>query len=221
MCLQPSSPQAGLYRSVFNAGEDVNPTVIHPTAAAQPPKGRRGAPPYLFLVTDLPLLLREYLIKTAVIEVESSLRTIFVEAIDPVPHDHVTTLQNYNMTTDTEEEKDRAVEIVRRSVCDKLFDHGSTTAQHVRAFLSANRDNYPTSWTEERVWAFTRNSIQVGLLHVVVPTTKILTPVYNVYIYPPTRDPERLARWRKWVVKQTYYHWGQGGTYLGGTLRIH
>lgn len=93
----------GIYREAFDPEERISPIVIHPTAAAQPLRNRRGAPPYLFFVTNIPLHFREHLIQTAVVEVGSKLRTLFIEAADPIPHDYITTLQNYNMTIETED----------------------------------------------------------------------------------------------------------------------
>ncbi|KAF9789376.1 hypothetical protein BJ322DRAFT_1018047 [Thelephora terrestris] len=90
-------------------------TVIHPTAASQPHKNCRGAPPYLFLVTDIPALLRELLIKNAVFNVNSTLKTLFFKVSDPVPHDYVMTLKNYNLPVDTEDEQAKAVKAVRQS----------------------------------------------------------------------------------------------------------
>jgi len=32
-----------------------------------------------------------------------------------------------------------------------------------------------------------------------------MTPVYNVYIYPPTAERGRLERWRKFIASQKFY----------------
>ena len=184
---------------------ELNPTVVHPTAASLPPARRRGAPPYLFLVSNVPRPFQEYLVKEAIFAVESGLKTLFFEAANPVPHDYVTTLKNYSMSTDTTEEQAAAIEIVRRSVVDRLFDHESNIATHLKSFLFTTRDNLPGSYSEERVRMYVRNSVRVELLHVVAPNTKILTPVYNVFIFPPTRDPKKLLQWRKWLWKMSFY----------------
>ena len=179
--------------------------VVHPTAADQPPAKRRGATPYLYFVTGLPEHFRRFLVETAIFEVESDLKILFIEDGCPVPHDYVTTLKNYNMPVDNEEEYNTAVDRVCESVIDKLFDKESLTTHHVEVFLRANCDNFPKSFSEQKILDYMRGSVRVELLQVFAPVTKILIPVYNVYIFPPTRDPERLLRWRKWIAKQTFF----------------
>jgi len=90
-------------------------------------------------------------------------------------------------------------------VVNKLFDQESLTTHNVKSFLRANRDNLPPSFLEEQVLTYVRDSVRVEILQVIVPSTKVLTPVYNVYIYPPTRVPDRLAKWRKWITRQDFF----------------
>lgn len=43
------------------------------------------------------------------------------------------------------------------------------------------------------------------MLEVVVPGTKMFTPVYNIYVHPPMANQELLNRWRKWISAQKFY----------------
>jgi hypothetical protein len=169
----------------------------------------------LFLVTDIPREFRELLVKAAVLEVNSSLKTLFFEDGNPIPHDYVTTLKNYNLPVDTEEDKAKAIEEVRKSVVDNLFSCDTSTGDRLRSFLLANCDNLPMTFTEEQVQVFVRNSIRVELLQVIEPLDSILLPVYNLYIYPPTRIHRSLENWRKWLAKQTHFagQYGVGERY--------
>ena len=74
---------------------------MHPTAA-NPKLQHLYAPPFVFLVTGLPEDFRKWLVFTGVHEVGSHLSLLFVENGEPVPHDYVVTLTNYNMRTETE-----------------------------------------------------------------------------------------------------------------------
>ena len=179
--------------------------VVHPTAANQPPAKLKGAAPYLYFVTGLPEHFRRSLVKTAIFEVESHLKVLFIEDGCPVPHDYVTTLKNYNMPVDNDEECNAAVDRVRESVINKLFDNESLTTHHVKVFLRSNNDNFPKSFSEQEALDYMRDSVYVKMHQIFTPVTRILTPVYNVYIFPPTKSPESLSRWRKWISKQTFF----------------
>ena len=146
----------------------------------------------------------------AVLEVESPLGILFVENGIPVPHDYVTTLTNYNMRTDSDFLKTLAEERVRKSVVDLLFDVPSDTSQRIGAFIRVNNDNLPDGRTEEAARIFIRNSVRVKTLEVYVPGIKALNPVYNIYMYPPTANTERLDRWREWTARLKF-HAGPNG----------
>ena len=183
----------------------MNPTVVHPTAAVQPPKNRRGAAPFLFFVLNVPRDFREFLVRTVVFEVEGPLKTLFFKNGVPVAHDYVVTLKNYNMRIDTDERKEEAKTYVRNSVISKLFDKESPVSGRIKAFLMVNRDNLPNSYTDEQVLRYVRDSVQVEAFEIIVPVRKILMLVYNVYMFPPTNDPRPLDKWRKWISQQRFY----------------
>jgi len=171
----------------------------------------RYAPPFVFLVTDIPQTFREYLVRTAVFDVDGPLGVLFVENGRPVPHDYITTLTNYNMKIETDGLKDQAKEKVRRSVMKTLFDDvGTEPRKKVEAFITVNRDNIQADLTTEEARLFVRESVKVEILEIIVPGKKILTPVYNVYIHPPTTNEELLGRWRTWASRQKFHAGNHG-----------
>lgn len=165
----------------------------------------RYAAPFLFLVTGLPGDFRDWLVATGVHEVNSNLCLIFVENGVLVPHDYAVTLTNYNMRMETDILRAQAHQKVRRSVLDLLFDKPSDTSQRVAGFIKMYRDNLEASLTDNEAILFVKNSISVSSLDVVVLGTRIKTTVYNVYVHPPSANPEVLERWRKFVSTQKYY----------------
>lgn len=147
----------------------------------------------------------KYLTETAIIEVASPLGILFIENGIPTPHDYITTLTNYNLRTDSEILKTRAKQHVGQSIVNLLFDVPSDTSRRIAAFIRTNRDNLPEGLTGEEAISIIRGSVKVETLEVIVPGTRALTPVYNVYIYPPTATKERLDRWRQWIAVQKYH----------------
>lgn len=194
-----------IFKDEFQGEGDINPMVVHPTAETLPSKRHLGAAPYLFFVLDLPRNFRDYLVRRAIFEVDSDLKTLFVENGRPVPHDYIMTLKNYNMSVDTEELKQQAKDRVKESVLDRMFKHNTPASNKARSFLMANRDNLPSSYSDEQVFNYIRDSIRVELLIIKLPVTKVDMPVYNLYIFPPTKTPIRLDNWRRWFDKQKYY----------------
>jgi hypothetical protein len=178
--------------------------VVHPTAAT-PLLYNRFAPPFVFLVTDIPEAFRKYLVNAAIIEVTSPLGTLFIENGDPIPHDYVTTLTNYNLRTDSELLRTRATDRVRQSATNLLFDTPSDTSRRIAAFIRMYRDNIPEDLSDDEARDFIRESVKVETLEIIVPGTKVPTSVYNVYIHPPTASKDRLDRWRQWVTTQKFY----------------
>ena len=146
---------------------------------------------------------------------DSALGVLFIENGTPVPHDYVVTLTNYNMRADSDFLKHLAKERVRKSVVDLLFDVASDTSQRIATFIRTNRDNIPDDLSDEAAQLFIRGSVRVEVLEIIVPGVRALTPVYNVYIYPPTANKERLDRWREWIAIQKYHasHNGVGVRY--------
>ena len=47
--------------------------------------------------------------------------------------------------------------------------------------------------------------MRISSVDVIVPETKIMTTVYNVYIHPPTATPDLLKRWREFIQAQKFY----------------
>ena len=92
-------------------------------------------------------------------------------------------------------------------------EKGQTDQPHGRALV--NRDNFPTSWAEEQVGKYVQDSVKISVLHVIVPTTKVLTPVYNLFIFHPTRNPDSLLQWRRWIAKLSFFagEYGVGERY--------
>lgn len=170
----------------------------------------RFAAPFVFLVTGIPEAFQDYLVETAVFEVDSTLKVLFVERGVPVPHDYVMTLTNYNMRTDSEYLRDVAENSVRHSVQDLLFNVPSDTSGRIRAWIRANRDNVRSDLSDDEAWVLIRGSVRVESLEVIVPTTRTMTTVYNVYLYPPTANPDRLGRWRSWIANQSFYAGNHG-----------
>jgi len=171
----------------------------------------RYAPPFVFLVTDIPQNYREYLVETAILEVDSPLGVLFVENGRPIPHDYITTLTNYNMKIETDGLKNQAAEKVRRSVMKTLFDDVDTEPRKkTEMFITANRDNIQSDLSTEEARLFVRDSVKVEVLEIIVPGRKILTPVYNIYIHPPTTNEELLGRWRTWASRQKYHAGNHG-----------
>ena len=189
---------------MFPGREQIEPTVTHPTAAI-PNLYNRFAPPFVFLITDLPEDFRRRLVDQGVIAVNSWLTTLFVQNGTPAPHDFITTLTNYNMRTDSELLMDRATEVVRKSVIDLLFDIPSDTSNRITRFISLYRDNLDASFSDAQARLFVRNSVKVKPLQVIVPGTKTSATIYNVYIYPPTTREDLLKTWRGWIAGQKYY----------------
>ena len=177
---------------------------MHPTAA-NPRIQHRFAPPFVFLVTGLPEDFRKWLVSIGIHEVKSHLKLLFVENGEPVPHDYAVTLANYNIKTTTEVLREAANQIVRRSITDFLFDKPSETSKRFRDFISTYRDNLSDAYSNSEAQAFVRDSVRVTSMDIVVPGTKILLTVYNVYIHPPTANPEVLKRWRDFIATQKYY----------------
>ena len=165
----------------------------------------RYAAPFLFFVTDIPDDFREWLVRRAILPVGSHLGLLFVENGEPVPHDYIATLTNYNMRVDSEILKADAKLKVQRSVTDLLFDQPSNTLHRIAAFIRQNRDNIDGTLSDEEAIASIRNSVSVDVLEVIVPGTRAMTPVYNIYIRPPTANEERLDRWRKWIGVQKFH----------------
>ena len=163
------------------------------------------AAPFLFLVTDLPGDFRAWLVSTGVHEVSSDLRLLFVENGLPIPHDYAVTLTNYNMRTETDILRAQAHQKVRRSVADLLFDKPSDTSRRIAGFIKMYRDNLEATFTDDEARLFVRDSIAVSSLDVIVPNTRIKTTVYNIYIHPPSANPDILKRWRDFVSTQKYY----------------
>ena len=203
-----------IYTDRFGGGGEIDPTVVHPTAAI-PLLYNVIAAPFVFFVTDIPKTFRDFLIETAVLEVDSRLRVLFVENGVPIPHDYITALTNYNFRTDSEALKDQAKRKVRQSVIQLLFDNPSGTSQRVEAFIRVNRDNVSNDLSDEEAQLFVRDSVRAEILEIIIPGTKTLAPIYNIYIHPPTTNQERLDRWRKWIASQKFHagNYGVGVKY--------
>ena len=136
---------------------------------------------------------------------DSPLGFLFVENGKPVPHDYITTLTNYNMKVETDILKKQAKKMVQRSVMKTLFDDVNTEPRKkTESFIMANRDNIQAGLTHEQARLFVRDSVKVEILEITVPGKKIPTPVYNVYIHPPTTDEKLLGRWRALTSRQKY-----------------
>ncbi|KAF9783296.1 hypothetical protein BJ322DRAFT_1110179 [Thelephora terrestris] len=193
-----------IYEDVYEGIGTIDPTVVHPTAAT-PLLHNQYAAPFMFLVTDIPYDFRRWLVSFGVHQVSSHLGLIFVENGEPVPHDYVMTLTNYNMRTETELLRAQAHHTVRRSVVDLLFDKPSDTSQCITDFVSRYRDNMATSFSNEEARTFVKQSVLIDSLDIVVPGTKMPSTVYNLYIHPPTANPDLLERWREFIAAQKFY----------------
>ena len=200
---------AEIYAKRFGGEGTIKPTVVHPTAAI-PMLYNRFAAPFVFLVTGIPEAFKDYLVETAVLEVDSALKVLFVERGIPVPHDYVMTLTNYNLRTDSDYLRGVAENSVRQSVQDLLFNVQSDTSRRIRAWIRANRDNVRSDLSDDEAWVLIRDLVKVKSLEVIVPETRALTPVYNVYLYPPTANSDRLGRWRGWIANQNFYAGNHG-----------
>ena len=159
------------------------------------------AAPFVFLVMGIPDAFKDYLVETTVLEVDSALKVLFIKRGVPVPHNYITTLTNYNMRTDSEHLRDVAEDSVRHSVQDLLFNVPSDTSHRIHLWICANRDNVLGDLSDTEAWAFIRNLVKVESLEIIVPETKNLTTVYNVYLYPPSAIPDRLTTWRGWIAR--------------------
>jgi hypothetical protein len=165
----------------------------------------RYVAPFLFLVTELPDKFRKWLVTVGIHEVDSHLNLLFVENGKPIPHDYVVTLTNYNMKTDSELLRERAHERVRKSVASLLLEVQSDTSKRIADFVSKFRDNINDAYTNEEAKLFVRDSVRVSSLDVTVSGTKITMTVYNIYMHPPTANPDFCDRWRKWITNQRYH----------------
>ena len=179
-------------------------TVVHPTAAT-PQLYNHFAAPYMFMVTDVPSDFAKWLVQKAIHPVQSELKILFALNGEPTPCDYVLTLSNYNLPTDNEYQKDWAKTIVQRSVIRTLFDEDSETSKKVAGFIDKIRDNVPPHLSSSEAFQFIRETVKVDVLEVFVPGTRILTPVYNIYIHPPTQLEEGIKRWKNWIENQRFY----------------
>ena len=206
-----------LYDKSFLGEHLIEPAVVYPTAAT-PDLHNHFAAPYLFLVTDIPRDFANWLVKKAIHPVQSDLRVLFALNGDPAPCDYLMTITNYNLPTDNDYQKDWAKTIVHRSVVRTLFDEQSPVMEKVAKFISQFRDNIPPHLSESGAFSFIRESTKVEILEVFVPGTGILTPVYNVYIHPPTRLVDCAKRWKTWIENQRFYagRYGVGMKYKYG-----
>jgi hypothetical protein len=134
----------------------------------------------------------------------------------PIPHDYVVTLTNYNMRTETSELEEQAISTVRESVVNHLFNVPTETSARVKAFIRLYHDNIRDGLSEEQALNFVRESVRVQIIKVVIPGgTKTLTPIYGVYVHPPTAVPDLLRRWRQWIESQKYH---AGDMELGSSI---
>lgn len=88
---------------------------------------------------------------------------------------------------------------------DLLFNLPSDMSQHITTFIYTNRDNLPPALSEEDTYLLVRDSVRVKVLEIIVPSSKLLSPVCNIYIHPPTANTECFERWRKWISLQKFY----------------
>jgi hypothetical protein len=156
--------------------------------------------------------------------VDSHLAVLFVERGIPIPHDYVVTLTNYNMRTETSELEEQAISTVRESVVNHLFNVPTETSARVKAFIRLYHDNIRDGLSEEQALNFVRESVRVQIIKVVIPGgTKTLTPIYGVYVHPPTAVPDLLRRWRQWIESQKYHagRYGVGIKYQFAFKCIH
>ena len=109
------------------------------------------------------------------------------------------------MKTTTEVFREAAHQRVRKSVTDFLFDGPSETCKRFLNFISKYRDNLDNNYSDSKAQAFVRDSIRVSSLDVVVPSTKIMTTVYNIYIHPQAANPDALKRWREFIAAQKFH----------------
>ncbi|KAF9780847.1 hypothetical protein BJ322DRAFT_1112242 [Thelephora terrestris] len=193
-----------LYTDIFRGTDDIEPTVVYPTPAS-PHIYNAYAAPFIFMITDIPVDFRKWLVTTGIHEVTSNLGLLFFENGRPIPHDYAVTLTNYNMRTDTDVLRDRTHQRVRKSVVDMLFNTPSDTQRRTTAFVGLYRDNLADSLSNEEACAFVSDSIRVTSLDIAMPKSGIHITVYNVYVHPPSADPELLKRWRQWVTGQKYH----------------
>ena len=206
-----------LYDKSFLGEHLIEPSVVHPTTAS-PDLHNHFAAPYLFLVTDIPRAFASWLVKKAIHPVQSDLRILFALNGDPPPCDYVVTITNYNLPTDNDYQKDWAKTIVQCSVVRTLFDEETPVTQKVTKFIEQFRDNIPPHLSNSEAFAFTHESVKVEVLEVFVPGTGILTPVYNIYIHPPTKLADCAKRWKTWIENQRFYagKYGVGMKYKYG-----
>ena len=144
---------AEIYAERFGGEGTIKLTVVHPTAAV-PMLYNRFAAPFVFLVTGIPEAFKDYLVKTAVLEV------LFVERGILVPHDYVMTLTNYNLRTDSDYLRGVAENSVRQSVQDLLFNVQSDTLRQIRVWIRANRDNVRSDLSDDEAWVLIRDSVK-------------------------------------------------------------
>ena len=177
---------------------------MHPMAANLKLE-HRYAPPFVFLVTGLPKDFHKWLVATGVHEVDSHLRLLFIENRDPVPHNYAVTLTNYNMRMETEVLREHVHHRVQRSVTNLLFDKPTDTSKCILHVITRYHDNLDETLSGEEARTFVRNSVCVSSMDVIVPETKIMTTIYNVYIHLPTATPDLLKQWREFIQAQKFY----------------
>ena len=109
------------------------------------------------------------------------------------------------MRTETEVLWEYTHQRVRRSVTDHLFDKPSDTSKHILDVISRYHNNLDEGYSKEEAQALIRNSVCVSSVDVIVPHTKIMTTVYNIYIHPLTTNPDLFKRWREFIEAQKFY----------------
>ena len=178
----------------------VHPLVAPPTPAVG--RQRRDTPPYCALIGDLTEGQAKNLIARQFIATENDV-FIFIE-YNPQPSSFVTTLKGFFFfETSPSQTKVDVDEIIAAT----LFEGGNTsrTVMRVKRFLAAYRDNIPEPFGDiDNTVRFLRKSIMVEHLEL-VRKADVGTgggkghPAWNVYIHPPTADPDRLHEWKKLI----------------------
>jgi hypothetical protein len=141
----------------------------------------------------------------------------------PPPFCFVTTLKGFLFPKLTDSQSETAVlEIVGEALFSTT--KSSATSMEIRRFLAKHRDNISGLIKDiETALAYLRSSIKVRRYNLV---EKInigtgegkSTPVWNIYIYPPTGDNAALIKWRSTIRGFTFITKDQGA---GRSLKIY
>jgi len=135
--------------------------------------------------------------------------TIFIIPYDPAPSSFVTTLKGFLFVDENDIQSETAVSQIVTSTI--FSDDGSSDLPNtIRRFVARNRDNIEDTIVNiDDALRFIRSSIRVKRLNL-LKKDDIDTglgkpsPVWNIYLFPPTTDQIAIREWRD-IIRKTKF----------------